>query len=90
MTLDELKAVNRYAESTRSLSYLPQVHERQTERMRTRSQWFLTPSVECASCGGSLDLPLDSADVSALTNALLRRSSSGTIGEWFSGGKMGC
>lgn len=25
MTLDELKAVNRYAESTRSLSYLPQV-----------------------------------------------------------------
>ncbi|KAJ8981149.1 hypothetical protein NQ317_013814, partial [Molorchus minor] len=79
MTLDELKAVNKYAESTRSLSYLPQVHERQTERMKTRSQWFLGPSVECTSCGGSLDLPLNEADVSALTNALLRRSSSGTI-----------
>lgn len=53
--------------------------------MRTRSQWFLTPSVECTSCGGSLDLPLNEADVSALTNALLRRSSSGTIGTyWFS------
>lgn len=25
MTLDELRAVNRYAESTKSLSYLPQV-----------------------------------------------------------------
>ncbi|XP_017783230.1 PREDICTED: uncharacterized protein LOC108567337 isoform X2 [Nicrophorus vespilloides] len=79
MTLDELRDVNRYAESTRSLSYLPLVHERQTERMRTRSQWFLAPSVECSSCGGSLDIPLDETDVSVLTNALLRRSSSGTI-----------
>ncbi|XP_039433398.1 uncharacterized protein LOC120415830 isoform X2 [Culex pipiens pallens] len=41
MTLDELRAVNRYAESTKSLSYLPQVHERQAARMRTRSEWFL-------------------------------------------------
>lgn len=81
MTLEELKAVNRYAESTRSLTYLPLVHERQTERMRTRSQWFLAPSVECTSCGGSLDLPLNEADVSVLTNALLRKSSSGTIGK---------
>ncbi|XP_076273223.1 rho GTPase activating protein at 71E isoform X2 [Rhynchophorus ferrugineus] len=56
-----------------------QVHERQTERMKTRSQWFLGPSVDCSSCGGSLDIPLNKADVSALTNALLRRSSSGTI-----------
>ncbi|KAK9737288.1 hypothetical protein QE152_g10836 [Popillia japonica] len=79
MTLEELRAVNRYAESTRSLSYLPQVHERQTARMRTRSQWFLAPSVECTSCGGSLDIALNDANVSALTNALLRRSSSGTI-----------
>ncbi|XP_066253986.1 uncharacterized protein RhoGAP71E isoform X1 [Euwallacea similis] len=79
MTLEELKAVNAYAESTRSLSYLPQVHERQTERMKTRSQWFLGPSVDCQSCGGSLDIPLNTADVSAFTNALLRRSSSGTI-----------
>jgi Rho GTPase-activating protein 20 len=27
MTMDELRAVNRYAESTKSLSYLPQVRE---------------------------------------------------------------
>ncbi|CAG9822582.1 unnamed protein product [Phaedon cochleariae] len=79
MTLDELKAVNKYAESTRSLSYLPQVHQRQTERMKTRSQWFLGPTVECSNCGGSLDLPLKDADVTALANVLLRRSSSGTI-----------
>lgn len=107
MTLEELRDVNRYAESTRSLSYLPQVipnhqkfenniqlliqvHERQTERMRTRSQWFLTPSVECTSCGGSLDLPLNEADVSALTNALLRRSSSGTIGMYRFCGNFFC
>lgn len=77
MTLEELRAVNRYAESTKSLSYLPLVHERQTARMRTRSEWFLQPTVECASCGGSLE-----SDVStALAGTLLRRSSSGTIGE---------
>ncbi|XP_050504125.1 uncharacterized protein LOC114325503 isoform X5 [Diabrotica virgifera virgifera] len=79
MTLDELKAVNKYAESTRSLSYLLQVHERQTERMKTRSQWFLGPSGDCASCRNSLDFPLNEMDVSALTNAFLRKSSSGTI-----------
>ncbi|CAH1186352.1 unnamed protein product [Phyllotreta striolata] len=79
MTLDELKAVNKYAESTRSLSYLLQVHERQTERMKTRSQWFLGPAVDCASCRNSLDFPLNEMDVSALTNAFLRKSSSGTI-----------
>ncbi|XP_055383742.1 AF4/FMR2 family member lilli-like isoform X2 [Condylostylus longicornis] len=44
MTMDELRAVNRYAESTKSLSYLPQVHERQRARMRTRSEWFLESS----------------------------------------------
>ncbi|XP_037032796.1 uncharacterized protein LOC119071844 isoform X3 [Bradysia coprophila] len=42
MTMDELRAVNRYAESTKSLSYLPQVHERQVARMRNRSEWFLS------------------------------------------------
>lgn len=42
LTLEELKAINRYAESTKSLSYLPLVHERQTARMRTRSEWFLS------------------------------------------------
>lgn len=51
--------------------------------MKTRSQWFLAPSVECSSCGGSLDLPLNEADVSVLTNAILRRSSSGTIGKFY-------
>ncbi|XP_055908807.1 uncharacterized protein LOC129943409 isoform X1 [Eupeodes corollae] len=53
MTMDELRAVNRYAESTKSLSYLPQVHERQTARMRTRSEWFLGASgltTTCSSC----------------------------------------
>ncbi|XP_063548446.1 uncharacterized protein LOC134755767 isoform X3 [Cydia strobilella] len=50
MTLDELRAVNKYAESTKSLSYLPQVHERQRARMRTRSEWFLQPAA-------SLDAP---------------------------------
>ncbi|XP_043221903.1 uncharacterized protein LOC122381598 isoform X2 [Amphibalanus amphitrite] len=43
MTLDELRDINKYAESTKSLSFLPLVHERQTARMRTRSEWFLTP-----------------------------------------------
>ncbi|XP_037962491.1 uncharacterized protein LOC105391906 isoform X3 [Plutella xylostella] len=41
MTLEELRAINKYAESTKSLSYLPQVHERQRARMRSRSEWFL-------------------------------------------------
>uniref|UniRef100_A0A182P5F5 Uncharacterized protein n=1 Tax=Anopheles epiroticus TaxID=199890 RepID=A0A182P5F5_9DIPT len=56
MTLDELRAVNRYAESTKSLSYLPQVHERQAARMRTRSEWFL------GARGSSLELCHDGAD----------------------------
>ncbi|KAK0084715.1 hypothetical protein PV325_006524 [Microctonus aethiopoides] len=72
MTLDELRDVNRYAESTKSLSYLPQVHERQTARMRTRSEWFLTPVGE--------RLAGTDSDPTAL--AVLRgsnRSSSGNI-----------
>ncbi|XP_031640026.1 unconventional myosin-IXa isoform X2 [Contarinia nasturtii] len=56
MTLDELRAVNRYAESTKSLSYLPQVHERQTARMRTRSEWFL-------GCGGSLNSEMNLSNI---------------------------
>ncbi|XP_017863080.1 PREDICTED: uncharacterized protein LOC108613843 isoform X1 [Drosophila arizonae] len=55
MTMEELRAVNRYAESTKSLSYLPQVHERQTARMRTRSEWFLGPRDAVVS----LQLPVD-------------------------------
>ena len=35
------------AGGTRSLSFLPSVHEKQTERMRNRSRWFLTPPVQC-------------------------------------------
>lgn len=69
-----------FVEQTIICKHTFKVHERQTARMRTRSQWFLAPSVECTSCGGSLDIALNDANVSALTNALLRRSSSGTIG----------
>lgn len=46
--LDELKSVNRYAESTKSLTFLPIVHERQTQRMKTRSEWFLNPTIGSA------------------------------------------
>lgn len=42
--LDQLKTLNIFAESTKSLTYLPQVHERQTVRMKNRSEWFLTPN----------------------------------------------
>lgn len=44
LKLEDLKTVNRYAESTKSLTFLPIVHERQTARMKTRSEWFLNPS----------------------------------------------
>ncbi|KAJ9583594.1 hypothetical protein L9F63_022067, partial [Diploptera punctata] len=81
MTLEELRAVNRYAESTKSLSYLPQVHERQTARMRTRSEWFLTPAD--GSEGGKL-VTCSTVDSDPTSIHVLRgsntRSSSGTIG----------
>lgn len=99
MTLEELRAVNRYAESTKSLSYLPQVrrlcrdnddadkqgswywtdkyrrfarkvHERQAARMRTRSEWFLTPLVTTDSDPTALHILRGS-----------NRSSSGNIGK---------
>ncbi|KAK8377120.1 hypothetical protein O3P69_013635 [Scylla paramamosain] len=92
MTLDELRQVNRYAESTKSLSYLPQVHERQTERMRTRSEWFLSHSphasplppvdVECQPRAvyilrsGSINRPPSGGASSENVGSLLRRSSS--------------
>lgn len=38
---EDLRDVNQHAEQTRSLTFLPEVHERQTQRMRERSQWFL-------------------------------------------------
>ncbi|XP_043071541.1 uncharacterized protein LOC6556661 isoform X1 [Drosophila grimshawi] len=65
MTMEELRAVNRYAESTKSLSYLPQVHERQTARMRTRSEWFLGPRDAVVS----LQLPADTCSNCCLAAA---------------------
>lgn len=47
--LEELRSKNKHAERTRSLSFLPQVHERQTQRMKMRSEWFLTPDQVKAS-----------------------------------------
>ncbi|XP_067009037.1 uncharacterized protein RhoGAP71E isoform X2 [Anabrus simplex] len=75
MTLEELRAVNRYAESTKSLSYLPQVHERQTARMRTRSEWFLSP-MEGKLIPCSMDSDPSSIHVLRGSN---NRSSSGNI-----------
>jgi len=43
LKLEDLRSVNRQAERTRSLTFLPQVHERQTQRMKIRSEWFLNP-----------------------------------------------
>ncbi|XP_016999169.2 uncharacterized protein RhoGAP71E isoform X1 [Drosophila takahashii] len=65
MTMEELRAVNRYAESTKSLSYLPQVHERQTARMRTRSEWFLGPRDAVVT----LQLPADTCSNCCLAAA---------------------
>lgn len=41
--LEERRSSNLTNEATKSLTLLPQVHERQTARMRTRSEWFLSP-----------------------------------------------
>ncbi|VDK72909.1 unnamed protein product [Onchocerca ochengi] len=40
-------------ESTHSLTYLEWVHERQTRRMRTRSEWFLLPAASAKDSGTS-------------------------------------
>ncbi|VDM09764.1 unnamed protein product, partial [Wuchereria bancrofti] len=40
-------------ESTHSLTYLEWVHERQTRRMRTRSEWFLLPASSAKDSGTS-------------------------------------
>ncbi|VDN85341.1 unnamed protein product, partial [Brugia pahangi] len=40
-------------ESTHSLTYLEWVHERQTRRMRTRSEWFLLPASSAKNSGTS-------------------------------------
>ena len=58
------------------------VHERQTARMRTRSEWFLTPAD--GSEGGKL-VTCSTVDSDPTSIHVLRgsntRSSSGTIGE---------
>uniref|UniRef100_A0A914UXC0 Uncharacterized protein n=1 Tax=Plectus sambesii TaxID=2011161 RepID=A0A914UXC0_9BILA len=42
-----------FVESTRSLTYLEWVHERQTRRMHTRSEWFLSPELPAKNGGSS-------------------------------------
>jgi len=67
LSLEQLKCVNKYAESTKSLSFLPIVHERQTARMKSRSEWFLTPKQEKEK---------EQACVNEANVSLVRRSSS--------------
>lgn len=43
MSLEDHRPPNAPLPQARSMSFLPLVHERQTARMRTRSEWFLTP-----------------------------------------------
>ena len=88
LNLEQLRKVNRYAESTKSLSFLPMVHERQTQRMKTRSEWFLNPSevdVKQASSSPSPTITTNislsaspSATINKLSNksTILRRASS--------------
>ncbi|EJD76161.1 hypothetical protein LOAG_16829 [Loa loa] len=49
-------------ESTHSLTYLEWVHERQTRRMRTRSEWFLLPA---SSAKGSDTSQLNASEISS-------------------------
>lgn len=48
--LEERRSSNLANEATKSLTLLPQVHERQTARMRTRSEWFLSPHYPQMEC----------------------------------------
>ncbi|RWS30956.1 uncharacterized protein B4U80_09792 [Leptotrombidium deliense] len=74
INLDQLKIVNRYAESTKSLSFLPMVHERQTQRMKTRSEWFLNPSGEAESV--SVSPPQSHSASKCVQKPIIRRTSS--------------
>lgn len=84
MNLDDLRSVNRYAESTRSLSFLPMVHERQTQRMKTRSEWFLNSSDNDSDCPNTSDSGVCSTSTratsanatSSCSKGLIRRTSS--------------
>ncbi|KHN75663.1 hypothetical protein Tcan_10177 [Toxocara canis] len=46
-------------ESTHSLTYLERVHERQTRRLRTRSEWFLSPALPAMSGLSSKSVDFD-------------------------------
>ncbi|KAI2808643.1 hypothetical protein BLOT_006588 [Blomia tropicalis] len=82
LKLEDLKTVNHYAESTKSLTFLPIVHERQTQRMKTRSEWFLNPK-ESNSNNSSSSTPLSASNInrsqsniSSQSKALIRKTSS--------------
>ncbi|CAD5208986.1 unnamed protein product [Bursaphelenchus okinawaensis] len=53
LCLTTLRSGNDSVESTRSLTYLEWVHEKQTKRMRTRSEWFLSPVMPQKNNGNS-------------------------------------
>ncbi|KRZ72758.1 hypothetical protein T10_3836, partial [Trichinella papuae] len=68
VSLDELKELNQLAAVAKSPSYLEWVHERQTLRMQTRSEWFLSPMISTGFCSRSID--------AAMNKALLARRNS--------------
>lgn len=78
----DLRSRNLTAESTRSLTFLPMVHERQTQRMKARSEWFLTPSDNDSGDDQNSSLPNPSGRAASATagssssRALIRRTSS--------------
>lgn len=86
LTMDELRDINMYAESTKSLSFLPLVHERQTERMRTRSEWFLTSS-QLSRRAAAAAVALAAA--AAVSTAAISSVSSPTAAGCFSAGLAG-
>lgn len=73
LDLDALKSTNRYSDTTKSSSFLPNVHERQTQRMKTRSEWFLNPEARC-------DTLTSSTAIYPLTSAALSAGPTGTVG----------
>ncbi|KAF4523618.1 hypothetical protein B566_EDAN010127 [Ephemera danica] len=65
MTLEELRAVNRYAESTKSLSFLP--------------QWFLSPAQEELLRAVDLETSSNTSSRVLRAESIANRSSSGNI-----------
>ncbi|KRX81933.1 hypothetical protein T06_12791 [Trichinella sp. T6] len=59
VSLDELKELNQLAAVAKSPSYLEWVHERQTLRMQTRSEWFLSPIITTGFCSRSIDAAMN-------------------------------